>query len=226
MHIWKRGIAVTLAAVGLAIFTPGTARVAAEDLWFEGTVQKSGPTGVTVKVEGFRMGNLYRKPPPSVEILSSEIPAHLLPLIRPGDRIEFKRIKRVVQEKGVEILESLLLLDGSEANRLVLFYGEPLDFPLTDYLLAGAAGKKESRIRMIRFDPIGRTPDGLYSENRLFLTLKRDGKDRRLILDPGTYLEEEGLLGDGVERESVVEGYLERYRGEIKRKVDRYRRKL
>jgi hypothetical protein len=58
-----------------------------------------------------------------------------------------------------------------------------------------------------------------------------EGAGSRIFLEQDLYrfldyLEAEGLLGDGVARERVVEAYLERYRAEIKRKVDRYRRKL
>lgn len=56
----------------------------------------------------------------------------------------------------------------------------------------------------------------------------------RITLDPEldrflTYLETGGHLAvpdDSAVRETLVAGYLEQYRSEIRRKVDRYRRKV
>jgi len=187
-------ITIVLAVIGLTALVPVPVEASAQDHWYEGTVEAAGPAGLTVKVSGYRVGTLYRRPPPSVEISSSMIPRHVLSRIRPGDHVEFKRVKRSTEEKEVDLLRSILLLDAKNPDYFELFYGDPLDYPLPDYTLARRSQHGRAvRIRTIRFDPIERTPDGLFNKNRLFLAMTAEGKELSFRLDPGTYAELEGI---------------------------------
>lgn len=187
-------IAIVLAAVGLAALAPEPAGASVQDHWYEGTIESVDPDGLTVKVSEYRVGTLYRRPPPSVEVGSSKIPGHVLSRIRPGDRVEFKQIRRSTQEKEIDLIESFLLLEATEPNHLALFYGDPIDFPLPDRFVARASQKGgTARIRMIRFEPIGRTEDGLFNKNRLVLTMTAEDKELSFRLEPGTYADQEGV---------------------------------
>ncbi len=194
MKVFLTMIAIVLTAVGLVALITDSARASVEDHWYEGTIEKVGPDGFTVKVSGYRVGTMYRRPPPSVEVASSKIPGHVLSRIRPGDHVEFKQVKRATKEKEIDIIESFLLLDTAEPDHFALFYGDPIDFPLPDRFVARASLKGgAARIRMIRFEPIGRTEDGLFNKNRLVLTLTAEDKEISFRLEPGTYVEQEGV---------------------------------
>lgn len=187
-------VTIALAAISLAALGPGSVGASVTDHWYEGTVEKVGPDGLTVKVSGYRIGTLYRRPPPSVEVGSSKIPGHVLSRIRPGDHVEFKQVRRSTEGKELDLIESFLLLEAAEPDHLALFYGDPIDFPLPDRFVARSSEKGgAARIRMIRFEPIGRTEDGLFNKNRLILTMTAEDKELSYRLEPGTFAAQEGV---------------------------------